>query len=103
MFQQTIWCVFQSIFCEFPFLFQKIEEHCLYICAPFCLYFLPLEMFVMFEKNHVLFGLKLGCTIFMFFKNEFPSLVPAITASLSHYGVMKHPRYGGDMIQLIDL
>ena len=55
----------------------------------------------MFENNNVCS--KLGCTIFVLLKNEFPYFVPAITASLSHYGVMKHPRYGGDMIQLIDL
>ena len=55
----------------------------------------------MFEKK--MCCSKLGCTIFVLLKNEFPSLVPAITASLSHYGVMKPPLYGGDMIQLIDL
>ena len=59
-------------------------------------------MFDMLEKNHVLFEVGLH-NLYVFFKNEFPSLVPAITASLSHYGVMKHPLYGGDMIQLIDL
>ena len=54
-----------------------------------------------FENNNVCS--KLGCTIFVLLKNEFPYFVPAITASLSHYGFMKHPLYGGDMIQLIDL
>ena len=56
----------------------------------------------MFEKEQCVARIWAAQSL-CFSKTSSPPLVTAITASLSHYGVMKPPLYGGDMIQLIDL
>ena len=53
--------------------FSRRLKSIVYICAPFCLYFLPLEMFDMLEKNHVLFEVGLH-NLYVFSKTSSPPL-----------------------------